>query len=295
MQTLFEWDFQGREGDLLELVVENEREFAPDFEDNGFTHRIIKGVKKYFDEINELITTYAPEWPIDQITVTDRNVLRIGIYELKYSSEVPPKVAINESIELAKTFGGESSGKFVNGVLGTIYKDMEERGEKISTQEAVFTLSKEHSQVNPDTGRVEISAGGVVFRRDNDGKIHFALIKDGYGKWTFPKGHIEEGESLEIAALEEVKEETGLRDLAIRGPLGTNILQVNPKQGQAYEKPVHYFLIETTDTELTPQEAPEITDASWFSQDDVVARVDYDDAKEMLGKACTVLQIPFEK
>jgi transcription antitermination protein NusB len=123
MQSLYEWDFNKMgEQELYDLVLRNLKEFAPDFDDNGFTNHTVKGVVNHLDEINKLITTYAPEWPLEQITVVDRNVLRIGIFELKFSSgEIPPKVAINEAIELAKTFGGESSGKFINGVLGTIY------------------------------------------------------------------------------------------------------------------------------------------------------------------------------
>jgi transcription antitermination protein NusB len=131
MQSLYEWDFNKMgEQELYDLVLRNLKEFAPDFDDNGFTNHTVKGVVHNIDEINKLITTYAPEWPLEQITVVDRNVLRIGIFELKFSSgEIPPKVAINEAIELAKTFGGESSGKFINGVLGTIYKEMVKRGE----------------------------------------------------------------------------------------------------------------------------------------------------------------------
>jgi N utilization substance protein B len=85
-------------------------------------------------EIDKYITKYATEWPLDQITIVDRNILRIGVYELVFDKDIPAKVAINEAIEVAKTFGGESSGKFVNGVLGAIYKDVaqtlkkEERG-----------------------------------------------------------------------------------------------------------------------------------------------------------------------
>ena len=77
-------------------------------------------------KIDKIIEKSAPEWPIEQITIVDRNVLRIGLYELLYANkeEVPPKVAINEAIELAKSFGGESSGKFINGVLGTVYKEI---------------------------------------------------------------------------------------------------------------------------------------------------------------------------
>jgi len=131
MQSLYEWDFNNLDKNVLEdLASKNLKEFAPEFEDNGFVNHTIKGVATHLDEINGLITKYAPEWPLDQITIVDRNVLRIGIYELKFSKgEIPPKVAINEAIELAKTFGGESSGKFINGVLGTIYKDMVKNGE----------------------------------------------------------------------------------------------------------------------------------------------------------------------
>lgn len=131
MQTLFEWDFRGLPADQIGGVLEhNQKEFAPDFDDHGFAERIVKGVLKHQQEIDELIVKFAPQWPLKQITIVDRNILRIGISELRFSKgEVPPKVAINEAIELAKSFGGESSGKFVNGVLGSIYKEMVERGE----------------------------------------------------------------------------------------------------------------------------------------------------------------------
>jgi len=130
MQSLYEWDFNNMEDDVLKVLEHNLHEFAPDFDDKGFSVSIVNGVVENRTEIDQLITKYAPEWPLDQITVVDRNVLRIGIFELKFSPEIPPKVAINEAIELAKTFGGESSGKFVNGVLGTIFKKMEEGTEK---------------------------------------------------------------------------------------------------------------------------------------------------------------------
>lgn len=131
MQSLYEWDFNKLdEKKLIAIAGRNFLELAPGLGDNNFTMRIVKGVIKRLEEINDLITTYAPEWPLEQITIVDRNVLRIGIFELKFSGgEIPPKVAINEAIELAKTFGGESSGKFINGVLGTIYKEMLKKGE----------------------------------------------------------------------------------------------------------------------------------------------------------------------
>ena len=137
MQSLYEWDFNKMKNEELPALIKNNlREFAPDFDDNGFTNHLVKGVVNHLDEINSLITKYAPEWPLEQITVVDRNILRIGIYELRFSGgEIPPKVAINEAIELAKTFGGESSGKFVNGVLGTIFKEMTDKSEVVITEE----------------------------------------------------------------------------------------------------------------------------------------------------------------
>lgn len=127
MQSLYEWDFNGKKKENLVKVVEkNIREYGPGLENTDFVWQLVNGVKDHLSKIDKVIEKAAPEWPIDQITIVDRNVLRIGLYELIYSKkeEVPPKVAINEAIELAKTFGGESSGKFINGVLGTVYKEI---------------------------------------------------------------------------------------------------------------------------------------------------------------------------
>jgi len=132
MQSLYQWDFlktEDHEPSLATIVEHNKGEFAPDFDDKGFVAELAQGVLDRLDEINGLITKYAPDWPIDQITTIDRNILRLGVFELKFSPNIPSKVAINEAIELAKTFGGESSGKFVNGVLGAIYRDMVDKGE----------------------------------------------------------------------------------------------------------------------------------------------------------------------
>ncbi len=131
MQSLYEWDFKKKKPEQLEEIVgRNLEEFGPGLEDAEFVWKLIKGVIKYSPQIDKIIEKSAPEWPLEQITVIDRNVLRIGLYELLFANrqEVPPKVAINEAIELAKTFGGESSGKFINGVLGTVYREIGEPG-----------------------------------------------------------------------------------------------------------------------------------------------------------------------
>ena len=129
MQSLYEWDFSGKKGDLEKIIEKNIKEFGPGLEDQSLVWQIITGVVKNLLKIDKIIEKAAPEWPISQITIVDRNILRIGLHELLYGNkkEVPPKVAINEAIELAKSFGGESSGKFINGVLGTVFKEIEKK------------------------------------------------------------------------------------------------------------------------------------------------------------------------
>ncbi len=128
LQTLFEWDFYDHKADLDKAIADTVDEFAPGFDDRDFISRLVHGVSDRVDEIDKIITTTAPEWPVAQLPLVDRNVLRLGLYELLFGDpkEVPPRVAINEAIELAKTYGGQNSGKFVNGVLGTVYRELGE-------------------------------------------------------------------------------------------------------------------------------------------------------------------------
>ncbi len=138
MQSLYQWDFLGKENRrLADVVQKNLKEFGPGLADGGFTRELVEKVAENQPEIDKVIVKYAPEWPIEQITLVDRNILRLGVYELKFDETIPSKVAINEAVELAKTFGGESSGRFVNGVLGAIYKEMVESGglKKIDKEE----------------------------------------------------------------------------------------------------------------------------------------------------------------
>ena len=112
--------------DLAAILERNLGEFGPGLQEHGFAAELTRGVVENMPAIDTIISKAAPQWPIDQISIVDRNILRLGLYELLYEDRdaVPPKVAINEAIELAKNFGGESSGKFINGVLGTIYKQI---------------------------------------------------------------------------------------------------------------------------------------------------------------------------
>lgn len=130
MQSLYQWDFLGMPDVRLPEIIEfNRQEFAPKFDDEKFVEELVHGVIAHRGEIDEVIVEFAPNWPLEMLTLIDRNILRLGIYELKYSDAIPAKVAINEAIELAKGFGGPSSGKFVNGVLGAVYKEMVAKGD----------------------------------------------------------------------------------------------------------------------------------------------------------------------
>lgn len=128
MQSLYEWDFYDlKDKDINELAEKNIKEFGAGLGEDQFARNLVKGVMENKKALDQIIVKTAPEWPLEQINILDRNILRIGLYELIYGNkeEVPPKVAINESIELAKNFGGESSRKFINGVLGTVYKEID--------------------------------------------------------------------------------------------------------------------------------------------------------------------------
>ena len=145
MQSLYEWDFWGQDkAKLEEIVKRNIKEFGPGMEDEDFVWSLVNGATEHLLETDKIIEKCAPEWPLSQVAIVDRNVLRIGIYELLYGNreEVPPKVAINEAIELAKNFGGENSGKFINGVLGTIYREIGEPGKEHEKEEKEKTSEK---------------------------------------------------------------------------------------------------------------------------------------------------------
>ncbi len=131
LQSLYEWDFYGGRRNLTVVLERNLEEFGPGIDEPEFVWRISKGVSEHLKGIDAIIEKAAPEWPLKQIAIVDRNILRIGLYELLYADkkEVPSKVAINEAIELAKNYGGPNSGRFINGVLGTVYREMEKKDE----------------------------------------------------------------------------------------------------------------------------------------------------------------------
>ncbi len=279
MQSLFEWDFNKADKSAIDVVVrKNIEEFAPGLEDSTFVEQLVSGVLKNQKAIDSIIEKAAPEWPLEQIAIIDRNVLRIGLYELLFAdrSEVPPKVAINEAIELAKTFGGETSGKFVNGVLGTVYREIGEPGKEEDTKKKT---------VGDIANLPEEKLGGaIVYRREN-GKIFFALVHDVFGYWTLSKGRLEKEEHVDEGASREVKEELGLKNLIIEKEIGSNdYIAYDPDKGQI-KKSVTYFLASTFDTKLVLGKSGGLNDAKWFEISELENLKTYDDLKPMLNKA----------
>jgi N utilization substance protein B len=291
LQSLFEWDFTSRDlTQTEEVLARNVDEFAPGLNDMTFMSELTKNILAKKSELDLIIEKAAPAWPIDRISVVDRNVLRIGLYELLFGdrAEVPPKVAINEAIELAKTFGGENSGKFVNGVLGAVYKEIGEPGKDETTQSK---NNKSREAVDPATLPLENLGGAVVYAR-HEGEIYLALVHDIFGHWTLSKGHMLEGESPEDGTKRELKDEINA-DITIIEKLGENeYIASHPEKGKI-RKHVTYFLAEAPMQALELEaEKGGLDDARWFLAKDIVDLNIYDDILPIITKALTLLMKP---
>jgi len=282
LQTLFEWDVQTSEGndvEILDILDRNSNEFAPDEGDFSFMKDLTQGVLAKQNEIDKIIQKAAPEWPLQKISVVDRNILRVGLYELLFSErgEVPAKVAINEAIELAKTFGGESSSKFVNGVLGAVYKDIGEPGkqEGAPRKKDADIPTAEH-------------CGVVVYSRDEEEVTRFAFVHDVFGHWTLSKKKKEDDEVAGMCAERAAQEELGLKVTLIE-ELGANAyVAAHPEKGKVQKKVV-YFLAESPYQDLEFEKEGGLDDARWFTIGEMAHLKMYDDLEPIIEKALVML------
>ncbi len=295
LQTLFERDALLEEGKkdvpAVEMLRRNIEEFAPGSKDIPFMERLLRGVLEKQKELDLVIEKAAPEWPIHKIARIDRNILRIGLYELLFADrkEVPAKVAINEAIELAKNFGGETSGRFVNGVLGAVYKELGEPGkhETGKRNKARRAPVKPKQTVPYEKMPVEHKGGAVVYARDGD-EIYIALVHDVFGHWTLPKGGIKEGESIEKGVIREIRDEIGVT-VRPQEILGENeYVAANPEKGKI-RKHVTYYLAEADFVDLTLEEKGGLDDARWFKITDILDLNFYHDILPIVTKAINIL------
>ncbi|OGG80677.1 transcription antitermination factor NusB [Candidatus Kaiserbacteria bacterium RIFCSPLOWO2_01_FULL_54_13] len=260
------------------------KEFGARESDMSFMKQLLHTVAAKQKEIDEVIVRAAPEWPIEKIAAIDRNVLRLGLAELLYAdrTQVPAKVAINEAIELAKTFGSNSSGRFVNGVLGAVYIELGEPGKSEGA------ARKKAAQ---KTGKMptEHLAGAVVYAQSG-GETYLAFVHDIFGHWTISKGKIEENEDVQKGAAREIKEEMGL-DIKIVEELGVNEYIANDSKvdGGKKRKRVTYFLAEAPFTELRLGPSGGLDDAQWFPLSAVGDLNFYDDTLKIIIPAINVL------
>ena len=274
MQALYEWDFSSTDRSPVEHILNRiVDEFGPGLENKEFAYALVENVATRQKEIDVIIEKAAPEWPIDKIAIVDRNVLRIGLWELLYGNykDVPPKVAINEAIELAKTFGGENSGKFVNGVLGTVYRELGEPGKDQS--------SKKYTADDLEKLPLEKRGGAIVMRG-----TEVALVHDVFGYWTLPKGRITEDEDEKEGAMRAVMLELGLKDLELTTKICENTYVAHDPEKGPLRRKVVYFRGTTAQKNLVLKATGGLDAAEWFEKDTIKNLKMYDDIKVIFEK-----------
>lgn len=277
LQTLFEWDTSRlTDEQAAEALQRNVEEFGGDDTDRPFMESLQQGVLAKRADLDLVITKAAPDWPIERIAPVDRNILRIGLYELLFAdrTQVPAKVAINEAIELAKVFGGDSSGRFVNGVLGAVYKELGEPGKDEQGKK---------DRVRREDLPVEELGGAIVYAY-HEGQYYLALVHDVFGHWTLSKGKIPPGMGVEEGTVEGLKDELGL-PAVIKDKIGENeYVASHPEKGKM-RKHVSYFLAESPYMELTLEKKGGLDDARWFRLTDILDLNFYDDMLPIVTEA----------
>lgn len=270
LQTLFEWDTASvAEAEVPAVLERNIEEFGGDATDRPFMEQLLNGVLAKRPDLDLVIEKAAPDWPLDRIAPVDRNILRLGLFELLFSdrSQVPAKVAINEAIELAKIFGGDSSGRFVNGVLGAVYKEMGEPGKDETGKK---------DKVKREALPIEHLGGAIVYA-EHEGQYYLALVHDVFGHWTLSKGRLAEATDIPAATARKIEEEIGL-PVEIEEMIGENeYVASHPERGK-YRKHVTYFLAHGAFEPLKLAEGKGgLDDVRWFRLTDILELNFYDD------------------
>lgn len=295
LQSLYEIDFRHIDPNLFEEVLtHNVKEFSQDDVDLPYAKALLDGILKKQKEIDEIIVKAAPEWPLDKIGTVDRNVLRLGLYELIYADkkEVPAKVAINEAIEVAKFFSGETSGKFVNGVLGAVYRELygaDEANKK--SERSIKAEKKTRKELTPEEKAllpVQKLVGSIVYAK-HEGDIYLALVHDVFGFWTLSKGKIQDGEELVEAAKRKVIEELGI-ECIYKQTIDTSEYVASHPEFKKIRKQVEYIVAEATFTSLTPRKEGGLKDAAWFKIDAVLDLNLYEDMIPVITKAIDLIR-----
>ena len=282
LQTLFEWDQNVvAKEETFDILKRNVEEFARNKSDLPFMEKVLDGILQKQKELDLVIEKAAPEWPLDRISPVDRNILRLGLFELLFSDrkEVPAKVAINEAIELAKQFGGENSGRFINGVLGAVYKEIGEPGKD--------EVTKRKKDVPFEKMPIVRLAGAVVYTV-HEGEMYLALVHDIFGHWTLSKSKVAETETEEEGATRALKEEIGL-NITIETKLGSNEYVANKPDIGKHRKQVTYFLATAPYVDIQLEKKGGLDDVKWFKVAEILDLNFYEDILPIVTKAITML------
>jgi len=286
LQTLFQWDVRGKNNEEIPGYLKYTAEHFNDvpIADTSELLATLETLAKKQTIIDEIIEKAAPGWTIGKISLTDRNILRLGIFELLFGDHevVPPKVAINESIELAKRFGGPKSNKFVNGVIGAVYREIGEPGKDQQTKPKMPEVAYEDMPIDQ-------KGAAVVYSEDEGGTVRIGMVHDIFGYWTLSKGGIEEGETAEEGTIREIKEETDW-DVEIVGELGDNeYIAYHPERGPV-RKHVRYFLAKGPHTKPTLEKGSGgLDDVRWFELPEISELNIYEDVSQMLIKSIAII------
>lgn len=287
LQTLFEWDMR----DFTNMDFNQTIRYNLDsFSDTGSTDTadillLVENIAKKRILIDEIILKAAPEWPLEKITLIDRNILRIGMYELLFGdrSLVPPKVALNEAIELAKSFGGPKSSRFVNGVIGAVYRELGEPGKDERVNVSLDAVPYEQMPIDQ-------KGAAVVYSVDVRNVLRIGMVHDIFGYWTLAKGGIEENETPEQGTIREVKEETDW-DVELVQKLGDNEYIAHHPQRGPVRKQVQYFLAKSDHTKPTLEKnSGGLNDVRWFELNELADLNIYNDVSKMLIKSIEILK-----
>ena len=270
IQALFESDFHRREPDgvhMVDMFNAIARDHSPALVDNEYAKKVLVGIASKYYEINAIIEKAATDWPLDKIGSVDRNILRLGVFELLFGKdlEVPGRVALNEAIEITKMFLGDGARRFVNGVLGSIYTEVKDPAE-----DDYVPKKMQHKK----------SVGGVIFRIDEGGSPWFAFVHDAFGKWTLSKGGLEEEESIDNGLRRVIKDEIGI-NIEVLEKIGSNAYKAHPPTGPVL-KEVTYLLAKTDDDLLTLKETEGLDQAKWFSFDEAKRLSFYPDLRQII-------------
>ncbi len=286
LQTLFEWDIRGFSSYDFEKSINyiTSSLLSISTESNSDVLYIVTEIAKKRILIDEIIEKAAPDWPLSKMTLIDRNILRLGLYELLFvdREKVPAKVAINESVELAKRFGGPKSSRFINGVIGAVYRELGEPGKDDKPK-------KKFDEIPLEDMEIDQKGAAVVYSIDDSQTIRIGMVHDIFGYWTLSKGGIEKGESKEEGTLREIKEETDW-SAKIICELGQNEYIAYPPERGPVRKQVQYFLAQSDYTKPTLEiGSGGLDDVRWFELSEISDLNMYDDVSKMMIKAIKII------